>query len=425
MKRLLLMLIITGLLIAGCDSGGNTPEATATLEPTIAPTPTYEPIKITIGNLTDMTGVSANALAFIDMSMEDVIKHYNETGLIPGIELEMISYDTQYNPARFISGYEWLQEKGADVIWNALPPGVPTLKSRADEDKFPIFSATANVDPEELDGSYVFCLAVSPEYEAYTLLKWIAENDPDFPNDRPALIGGAAWNDAYSNIWFKAAEDYCTSHPDQYEWEKGYLTDMKFTWVTEVEGLKDCDYAYVPTPPQNFMEEYRDAGYAAKFLGTEMHAAFNGMIDKAGLWDDIDGMLFILSGTWYNEENLMMNLCNRLLDVEHSERKAEEIRTSGSGYRSTARAYMVCDIIRDTVRRVGAENFCTEALVETAKSWSFTYDGVEDFVNFSETKRFGQDYYAIYRVEVDPTNPHSWQYITRADPDWLFQVTEP
>ena len=86
---------------------------------------------------------------------------------------------------------------------------------------------------------------------------------------------------------------------------------------------------------------------------------------------------------------------------------------------------MICDIIRQTVERVGAENFSTEALVETAKSWSFTYENIEKFSNFTETKRFSQNYYAIYEFSVDQSNPRSWEYLTRVDPDWIPQVTNP
>ncbi len=384
-----------------------------------------EPVKITIGNLTDLTGVSANALVDLDAALNDVVTYYNESDLIPGVELEVIPYDTQYEPARFIPGYEWLREKGADLIWNALPPGVTTLKSRANEDQFPIFSATANVKPEELNGSYVFRLAIAPEYEAYTLLDWIANNDPDFPTDRPAIIGGAAWSEAYSDIWFEAAKAYCAAHPDQYEWEIDYLTHVKFNWETEVEGLKDCDYVYVPTPPQNFVKEYRQAGYTAKFLGTEVHAAFHGMIGKSQLWEEIDGMIFLLSAGWYTDDEPIMGLVNNILGLYHSEDEANGFRINGGAYRAVMRINHLCEIIQDAVENVGAKNFNTESLIDAAKSWTFNYEEVENFSNFTETKRFSQNYYAVFKVQVDTTNPHTWEYITRADDNWVSQVTNP
>ena len=138
------------------------------------------------------------------------------------------------------------------------------------------------MDIKKLEGGYVFSLGITPEYEAYTLLKWLAENDPDFPKDRPAKIGGASWLDGYSIVWFDAARKYAEAHPEQYDWVKGYLNEFSFIWNNEVEGLKDCDYVFVPTPMHKFVEEYRLAGHTAKFLGSDVQVAFLGMIDISG-----------------------------------------------------------------------------------------------------------------------------------------------
>ena len=380
---------------------------------------------ITIGNLTDMTGVSANSLQVIDVALQDMVNYYNENNLIPGAELDVIKYDTQFDPTRFTTGYEWLKQRGVDTIWNALPPGVLTVKSRADADKFPVFTATANMEPSELDGSYMFCLAIAPTYEAYTLLDWIANNDPDFPKDRPAKIGGAAWTDGYSDIWFKAAKEYAKAHPDKYDWVKGYITDIKFTWTTEIEGLKDCDYVFVPTPPQAFIKQYTDAGYSTTFLGTEVPCAFTGMMDKAGLGEAIDGMYIILSGAWYNESGPIMDRLNMLLDTKHSPQEAEEFRANGVGYRGGKQAYMMCEIIKETVERVGAENFSQSALYDTAINWQYDYQGIESFQNFTETKRFSQNYYAVFEVEYPGVETPIWKTIHRAHEGWVPQLTSP
>ncbi len=388
-----------------------------------------EAITITIGALTDQTGISSSALQYIDMALEDTVNYYNEKNLIPGVKLEIVKYDTVYDTSKFLTGYEYLlKKKGADVIINFLPPGVPILKSRADRDEMPVFTMTANVEPGELDGSYMYCLALSPTYEAYTFLNWIADNDPDFPEDRPALIGGAAYTEGYSDILFGAAEEYCKAHPDQYKWVEDYQSDFKMIWDFELEGLKDCDYIFTPSPPMSFVKSYREAGYDAKILWTEIHTVFTGMFDKdkLDLWDEMDGSYFLLTSGWYNDDNdPVIETVNKVLEEAHSESEAEKIRNSGGSYRTVMRAGMICEIIKETVERVGAENFSSEALAETANSWSFSYGDIEDFCTFTDTKRFSQNYYVVFEVEVDPSNPHSWQYITRASPDPIPQVTDP
>ncbi len=415
------------ILVTACGDSNDDSTPLSNLDSELVP-PDQEDIVITIGTLTDLTGVSANALQYIDLALMDTVNYYNENNLIPGVELKVIKYDTQYDYSRFIPGYEWLREKGADIIVNFLPPGVPLLKTRANEDQVPVFTMSATVEPEELDGSYVYCVAVAPKYEGYTILDWIAKNDPDFPKDRPARIGGAAYSEAYSNLLFEAAEEYCEAHPELYTWEVDYITDFKFTFDAELDGLKNCDYIFTPAPPMSYVEAYREAGYKAKIIWTEVHSVFTGMFneEKLDLWDGLDGSYFFLSAGWYNDANdPVVDMINRLLDDSHSEGEAEEIRTAGGSYRTVMRADMICDMIKQTVERGGTQKFDSEALVETANSWSYSYGDVENYCNFTETKRFSQNYYVMFEVIVDESNPHTWQYVTRADPEMIPQVTSP
>ncbi|MFC2027720.1 ABC transporter substrate-binding protein [Chloroflexota bacterium] len=426
------VLLVILPVLAACDDD-ETAEPTAPVteptapvtEPTAPVTEPVKDVKITIGNLTDITGPAANSMANVDQGTKDAVRYYNENNLIPGVELEVLDYDTQTDPERFITGYHWLREKGADLILSFLPPGVPVLMSEANRDQFPMYSGVANVEPEELDGSYVFCLGIAPAEEAYTFVKWIAENHPDFPADRPAKIGGAAWDDTYSNMWFNAAREYCEAHPDQYEWEGGHLAPLgNFTWDAEVEALKDCDYVYIPIIPTTFIKSFRQAGGEGTFISTPASAGFFSMIDQTGLWDEFDGALYILSSKWYNEEGPIIDFINQLLDDYHSPSEAKDFRSEG-GYRSVKQAQMLCEIIKETIDRVGVENYSTEELVNTTKQWSFDLGEIEDFQNLTETKHFSQNYYTISEIKVDPSK-EVWQYMTSiSDPKWIPKVTEP
>ncbi len=345
-----------------------------------------------------------------------MVNYTNEQNIIPGVELDIESYDGQFDPSKDIPGYEWLRGKGADLIWTPVPPAVETLQTKVNDDQFMLFAAAAN---KELEGGYVFSLGITPEYEAYTLLKWISENDPHFPKDRPARIGGGSWLDGYGIVWFAAAENYAEVHPDQFEWVEGYLNEFSFIWDVEIEGLKDCDYVFVPSPINNFVEGYRRAGYTqAKFLGSDVQTAFLGMVDKAELWDKIDGMLISRSSRWYNEEGLIIDLTNKLLN-EKNPNSADDIRRMGSGYIAGQSIYLMLEIIKDAVETVGPENFDSQALYDAAISFSFDLDGVEGFATFDETKRYVQNYYGIYEARSDGED------LFRADPEWHEQVFTP
>ena len=420
----IILIIITILsLLSAC--GGNDdkesppPSPTTTSQATNSPIaqPTQqEVVVITIGNLTDKTGVSSNAVSAIDKALEDLVNYTNEQNIIPGVELDIESYDGQFNPSKDIPGYEWLRGKGADLIWTPIPPSVETLQTKVNDDQFVLFAAAAN---KELEGGYVFSLGITPEYEANTLLKWISENDPDFPKDGPARIGGGSWLDGYGITWFSAAENYAEVHPDQFEWVEGYLNEFSFIWDVEIEGLKNCDYVFVPSPINNFVEGYRRAGYTqAKFLGSDVQTAFLGMVDKAELWNEIDGMIFSRPSRWYNEEGLIIDLTNKLLKEKHPN-SADDIRRMGSGYIAGQSIYLMLEIIKDAVETVGPENFDSQALYDAAISFSFDLDGIEGFATFDETKRYVQNYYGIYEARVDGED------LFRADPEWHEQVITP
>ncbi len=264
----------------------------------------------------------------------------------------------------------------------------------------------------------MFNLGIDPQYEAYTLLKWIAENDWDYETKGPAKIGGAAWSESYSDALLPAMEEYCSNHPDQFEWEGGYLTSFGFLWQAEVEALKDCDYVYPGIIMQNFVQQYREAGHtAAKFMGSDSQAVFLGMIDTAELWDEIDGMIFLKTSRWWNEEGEIINLTRQLVDQYHSD-EAEEIIRSGNGYLSVNQIYPMFMIIADAAEAVGPQNIDSQALYDAATSMVFTVEGVQR-ASFNETKRDAVDAYSIYEARAAEDD------IFRVQDEWFPTVRNP
>lgn len=376
-----------------------------------------ETVVITIGNLTDITGPGANGVSKVDMALADTVAYYNSEGLIPGVELKVINYDTQFDPAKDIPGYEWLKDKGADLLFSPLPQSPVILKPRLAEDEMVLFAVAATREAFVPPG-YVFCPGNSlVENSIYTLLEWIPENDPDFPADRPARIGGACWAEAYGQEMMAAAERYAKAHPDQYEWKGGFLSDFTFVWGSEVEALKDCDYVIPPVLLQNFVREYRTAGYTGKFICTDAHIAFIEQIKQMGLWDEIDKTLVVRPARWWNEEDPMVDLTIELLRT-YREDKAEDIISSGVGYLSVKQICLMLELVAETVETVGAENFDSRALYDVAQSFSVTYDGIE-LDNYTETKRTSTNYLKIYEVSSAEGD------LRAVGPEWVPLVLSP
>ncbi|MFO8010480.1 MAG: ABC transporter substrate-binding protein [Dehalococcoidia bacterium] len=406
-----LMLVFLLLIACGNENGTKPPLTQSPEEATPA-----KDVVITIGNLSDLTGPAANAMEYINNALNDVVEYYNEENLIPGMRLKVETYDSQWDTSKIIPGYLWLRNRGADVIWTPVVPAAATLKPTADKDKCPIFAASVTRDIL-IPGGYVFSLGTIPQYDAYTLLQWIAENDWDYETNGPARIGGAAWADGYNNAVFNAMKDYADAHPEQFDFVEGYLTDFTFEWGAQIQGLKDCDYVWPPVPMHKFIQDYQAAGYNAKFIGSDPHAAFLGMIDTGKLWEEIGGMLFIRGSRWWTEEGKIIDLTRELLFENHPG-EAEDIIRSGVGYLSVSAVYQLCDIIGNAAEEVGPANVDSQAIYEAAVSYSEVIDGVERYT-FNETKRCSTNYYVIYEVDAEKRN------LFRADPEWLSLITEP
>lgn len=417
LKTLAVVMLLALILLVACGDDKETIAPTETPGPPGTSTPPPEEVTITIGNLTDITGVSANAQEVINFALDDLVRYFNDENLIPGVKLSVKTYDGQFDPAKDIPGYEWLRERGADLIVTGVTSAPVTLKSRVDRDKVPLFSLSGNLETVEPPG-YVFAPASLPEHEALTLMKWIAENDWDYETKGPARIGGASWSEPNAQSFLSNVEAYAKAHPDQFKWEGAHLTDFTFIWGPQVEALKDCDYVLTPNPMTTFVKEYRTAGYDAKFIGNGPHIALLRMVDDADLWDEIDGMLFVTPSRWWGEEGGLVELREKLLYQNHSAGEAEEIKRMGGAYNALDNFYVVLEVIRKAAEEFGPENIDSETLYEAAKMVSLTVDGVERY-SFGETKRYACNYYGIYRAsDAEKT-------LVRADPGWFYHVTSP
>ncbi len=408
-------IVMSALSVACGTSDESTVEpADSILEDTTAP----EAQVITIGNLTDRTGPAASAMEVMNTCLEDIVEYYNRENEIPGVELRVVHYDGQYDPAKDVPGYQRLKQEGADVIFTAVASSVVTLQPRLEKDDFVIFTVAPNREAIKPNG-YVF-VPGSPLSEdlGYSLLKWVADNDPDFPKDRPAKVGGAFWAEAYGSQILEGAKSYANAHPDQYRWEEGYLVDFSFNWSAQVEGLRNCDYVIPPVPLNAFVEQYRNAGGGATFIGTHAHDAFIYQIDRANLWEEVDGMYFLRASEWWtDEDSSMVDLMKKLL-VENHPGRVDEIKRAGNGYLTGYNYNVMLQMIKGAVETGGSGSFDTKALFDAADSFSMTIDGIER-ESLSGGERISINYLMMYELRADGKD------LFRVEPKWNPVVSAP
>ncbi len=357
-----------------------------------------EDVVITIGNLTDKTGPASSSLQMMDMALEDMVKYYNDNNLIPGVQIEVISYDAQYDASKHVPGYKWLIARGADLIYCADPNALEILKPRADEDKMLLFASSAQ-DALLSNPGYAFCAGTHPSDLVYTLMDWVIANRWDWQTNGPARVGIVGWNSANIRSAAEGMEAYCNNNPGRCDWGGLFVIEHGFMWQSEVEETKDYDFLYPPMAPMvSFARQYSDAGGKAKFVGVDAHAAFFSLISDAGMWEEVDGMVFARESAWWNETGELIDLTRKLVEENHPDR-ADEIKESGVGYLATSHALATCETIKSAAEEAGPANIDSDALYQAAQNLVLTVDGIEHY-SFSETKRLGNNHVAIYEARA-------------------------
>ena len=387
-------------LLTACSNGDETEQLTVspteTVPPTDTPTEQTEKVKITIGNLTDHTGPASKAMPAVNAGLKDAARYYNENNLIPGIEVEVLEYDTQADPSRDIPGWEWLKERGADVIIGWFPATALSLAARANMDEFPLF--VSNCDPEVLDPpGYVFLSSPTMNLQGWTMIKWIMEKHWDYEINGPARVGGVCWDTDGHHIMWEQFEKYAELYPERMEWVRGITTPAStMSFTTEVQQLGELDYVSVPNAMPFFVRDYAIAGYETTFIGTDSAMSWFRLVGDMSLWTDIDGMLFISLTEWWTEDAEFPNLIDQILN-DYRPDQVEEFMAQGTGYNSVGNGFQILEGIRFAAEAVGPENVDSQAIYEAMPSVKMVWDGLQR-QSYGPEKRGSADLLAIYEV---------------------------
>jgi ABC-type branched-subunit amino acid transport system substrate-binding protein len=376
-------------------------------------------VTITIGHITDMSGPASPAYRAVTFALEDVVRYFNEEDLIPGVKIEIVTYDTGYNPARDIPGYDWCRDRGAKVIYGALP-SAGVLKPFAQGDEIPVVTLAVSKPMIEPPG-WLFAMNAPVSYQIKAFLKWISEEDWDYDQGIPK-IGSVGWEEPYHLEVTTAIKEYVDDHPGQFDYVAGLLAPYgSVSWAGEVVKLRGCDYVYLPSTGLDtltFAREFRNKGGTATFIGVDAMDAFRGLLLDGLGWEDLDGSIAAHAATrWWGETSPIVDLAEQLLSEYHPG-EAADIVHAGIGYiGGFHQAYGFLELLQETIDDVGAENFDGQAFYDTAIGFSKTWVGYEQW-GFTETKRYAWDYVGIY--EWSQADGDVVRFVT----DWLPNLIE-
>jgi ABC-type branched-subunit amino acid transport system substrate-binding protein len=404
-KVAMAFLVVLALLVPlslGCGGGGE------------------KGVTIVIGEITDLTGPASPACLPVHYGLVDLVRYFNEEDLIPGVRLKLVTYDFAYSPARDLPGYDWCKAKGAEVIMAIMYSTSETLKPFAERDKVVIFT-TGVTDVILEPPGWVFAMGAPFAEQANTILKWISENRWDYvTKGRVPKVGVIGWNQPATLDMEKGVKAYCQAHQDKFQWigaSKPPVGTQMFS--SDVEKLKDADIIVPFGYSAGFiMKASHDKGYYPIFIADSTAAAYKRFyLDLAG-WEGVDG--FLTSDAqlqWWDEPNEQIELARELLN-KWRRGEADDLINAGSGYGGgfiTQRIFL--EAIRETVERVGAENFSGQALYDTTVNFEVQFDGHPKWY-----------YTATDRTCIHDVLIHEWsaaqQTLVRVTPDWLPLVKE-
>ncbi len=111
------------------------PVATTPAPKPSTPAPAVKPVTIRIGLISDMTGPTATTAIGEIWGWEDAAKWSNETGYVPGVNFETISYDNRFDVGRSLNGYELMKTRGVSVVHVQMTGANYALKDKYAQDK--------------------------------------------------------------------------------------------------------------------------------------------------------------------------------------------------------------------------------------------------------------------------------------------------
>jgi hypothetical protein len=397
-------------------------------------------VTIVIGNMTDLTGVAAPALAPMTDALHDVVDEIN-AGLAPGVQLpagvqlKVVDYNTAFDPTRFVPGYEWLKEQGAQVIVSVFNDCSETLKPLAAADKVAILGMATTIPMIDPPG-WVFGFSAPTRWGIKLMLEWIAdqwEADGKYETVGKPTIATVGWNDAWGTDNKEGAEEYCAAHPDEFDYVGSYMAPVgTLTWSGEVSKTLNVDYVQTAANgalmPATFWAQYKQAGGTGINFDTESLSAYKGYITEYCGWPAWDGKLNVQAWGWWNlpdkypGEWTEVKYIKDVLYKYHSKAEADEFFNAGMGYLGGGAMQLfalqtVVAAINATVEETGsAENFDGQAYYDTAINYMADWAGA--MRGFTSDRRYAVDEMIVLRWDAAAED------LTMISDGWLSLVHE-
>jgi len=361
--------------------------------------------RIVIGFEGDLTGPAAKAVIDVYNGFWDYFQMAEDEGLLPGIDVSIVHYDTKTEYGRVPAGYEWLKTRDAQVMAVVASMDREVLAARYEEDRIP---AVGTQGSEILQGNdWNFSLFTAPEAQGEAILQWIMENwDYDEAGRKP-IVGHAGMSGILTSVAYQRGIDrFLTSNGDQFEWKGHKLAPVSSaTWVNEINTLKDCDYivcSMVGPGTALFTKEARDRGYVGRLVsGMEAFPGYwelvRGAVSPSSLYD----CYYAHYQPWWNDDNSFVADAREAVTRYRSQAEAAA-QMRGTGYLAGwAWGVWLSNVITRAVEDVGADQVDAVAIRDALASTDMDVDGWGNTWKITETNSICARTQRVYQWNVD------------------------
>jgi hypothetical protein len=336
---------------------------------------------ITLGWLGDQTGATAGTFKEVIWGMEDFLAEMEATDPIPGVKIEIISFDTRLEYGRMPLGYEWLMGEGMDVLMGWLPNTSAVTQPDQAKDQIPILSFVAY--PTTLDSDWCYGYSYPSELEGRGMMDYVLNTWwPAQGKDRPLKLANVG-NPGYDTTeQYKKGFDYVLAkNPGK---TSAYIQiggpTSQSAWASEVNAIKDYDAILLTTASATstgtFLKEASLKGFTGQIIASSNSVLgswtmISALVPKSSLNGMLIPHFFPLwsDGTSYSDFMTDILTSSRPADAE----KLMKGTTWVSGWMT---AQIISEAVRDAADEVGAKNVNGAAINDALLALDIEIDGM-------------------------------------------------
>jgi ABC-type branched-subunit amino acid transport system substrate-binding protein len=355
---LVAVLVVTSV-VSACGGGGGEKETNTIL----------------LGWLADQTGTSATAFKEVSKGIDDYLTEMEATNPIPGIKIDMTTYDTRLEYARFSQGYQWLVGQGMDVLLGYQPETPNSTLDYQAEDKIPQYNFSAY--PKDQDADWLYGYTYSYQYEARAAMDYLVNVWWPAQGKTGAIKVAHVSNPEYGSKdeYQKGLDWVVAQNPGKVNLTFVGGGGSQTAWASEVASIMNTDALFISavgTSCATFLKEAYAKGYKGEIVASTISVLgiwpmITSVVDKSKM----DGMLIPHFYPLFSDDIEYSTYLSEMIQ-KYRGSEAESLKKGTTWMSGWVMAQILTETVRLAANTVGAKNVNGSAINDAFKALDIT-----------------------------------------------------